>query len=243
MKVLLYGKNAQNLLKLARSLDLEVVSKNPQVIISYGGDGTLLASERKFPQIPKLPIRDSKVCKKCSDHTDDQLLNALIKGRLKLQEFPKLEANLNDLKFLALNDIVIRNTTPIHAIRFLVKLNGRSISPEIVIGDGVVVATPFGSSGYFQSITKKTFSSGFALAYNNTTVGLSPIYFRPKENVGVVIIRGPANLSFDNEPHLVNLKEQDEVVIKASLRKTFIYQPELLRCQKCQLFKDQRLSQ
>lgn len=243
MKVLLYGKNAQDLLELAHSLDLEVVSQNPQVVISYGGDGTLLSSERQFPQIPKLAIRDSKVCKKCSDHTEDQLLNALIKDRLKLQSFPKLEASLKTYKFLALNDIVIRNSTPIHAIRFQVKLNGRLIPPDIVIGDGVVAATPFGSSGYYQSITKKTFLSGFALAYNNVTVPLPPVHFGPKDRISVILIRGPANLSFDNQPHLTNLKEQDEVMIKASLRKAYIYQPELLRCRKCQLFKDQRLSQ
>lgn len=243
MRVYLFGKNAKDLLDLALSLGLEVVSKNPQVIISYGGDGTLLASERQYPQIPKLAIRDSKVCKKCSDHTEDQLLNALIKGQLKLQSFPKLEAKFEGRQFLALNDIVIRNTTPIHAIRFQVKLNGRVVAPEIVIGDGVVTTTPFGSSGYYQSITKKTFLTGFALAYNNATLNLPPILFGSQDSVSVVIIRGPANLSFDNEPNLTKLKRQDEVVIKASLKQALIYQPEILRCQKCQLFKDKRLSE
>lgn len=243
MKVYLYGKNAKDLLNLAKSLGMEVVSKNPEVVISYGGDGTLLSSERQYPQIPKLAIRDSKVCKKCSDHTQDQLLNALIKGQLKLQSFPKLEAKLEGRQFLALNDIVIRNTTPIHAIRFQIKLNGRLLPPEIVIGDGVVATTPFGSSGYYQSITKKTFLAGFALAYNNATVSLPPIFFGPQDSVSVVIIRGPANLSFDNEPNLTKLKRQDEVVIKASLKQALIYQPEILRCQKCQLFKDKRLSE
>ena len=38
---------------------------------------------------------------------------------------------------------------------------------EKVIGDGLLVATPFGSSGYYRSITGGLFESGIGVAFNN----------------------------------------------------------------------------
>src|SRR5690348_9333698 len=118
MKLQLYGKNAQDIKPLAEELSFEIVEENPDVIVSYGGDGTLLASERQFPGIPKLPIRDSKVCKKCSDHETDHLLKLLKENQIPLTEQSKLEAAFEGSSLTALNDIVIRNKSAYHAIRF-----------------------------------------------------------------------------------------------------------------------------
>ena len=41
----------------------ELVKKNPDFIICYGGDGTVLFSERKFPGVPKLIIKSSRACR------------------------------------------------------------------------------------------------------------------------------------------------------------------------------------
>ncbi|MBI2022824.1 NAD(+)/NADH kinase [Candidatus Daviesbacteria bacterium] len=289
MKVLLYGKNAQTISDLASSLGFEIVSSHPDMIISYGGDGTLLASEREFPNIPKLPIRDSKVCKKCSDHTEEALLKLLKEGRLKSEEKIKLEAVFEDHKLYALNEIVIRNLTPIHAIRFEVAINNRLITPKLItaspersrlrpdvgeakvkacaanelrsglslnnrkprtlsprkliIGDGVVIATAFGSTGYFKSVTGKTFETGINLAFNNTTEKIEPLFLNKWDLIKIKIIRGPAALSVDNNPKIPTLKEYDEVKIKVSDKTTTIFVPETLRCSRCIIKKHQRLSE
>ncbi|MDP3758818.1 MAG: hypothetical protein Q8Q86_03795, partial [Candidatus Daviesbacteria bacterium] len=120
MKLLLHGKNAKDIEPLARSLGFEIVTSNPDVVISYGGDGTLLASERLHPGIPKLPIRDNLICKKCPDHDEKVLLQSLLDGKLKLKEYKKLETTFFYRTFTALNDFVIRNAQPMHAIRFQV---------------------------------------------------------------------------------------------------------------------------
>ncbi len=91
MKTLILGQNTKDIEELISSFGFEVVSKNPDLIISFGGDGTLLSLERQYPSVPKLPIRNSVVCKKCISHTDEVVLKKLKEGELKLTEYRKLK--------------------------------------------------------------------------------------------------------------------------------------------------------
>jgi len=43
-----------------------------------------------------------------------------------------------------------------------VKVNGKVLVPNL-IGDGLIVASPYGSSAYFYSIAKKKFKKGLGL--------------------------------------------------------------------------------
>lgn len=241
IKVSLFGKNSNSIRDFLSQFGLEISEDNPDVIISYGGDGTLLSAERKFPGIPKLPIRDSKVCKKCSEHKTETLLKDLSEGKIDLKIFPKLQAKFGEEDILAINDIVVRNSTPMHALRFKVFKNNSPITPEIIIGDGVVATTPFGSTGYYQSITRKTIDRGFALAFNNTTVNIEPIHFSENDKIKVIIVRGPGSLSSDNNPKLLNLREHDEITIFPSTHHAKIYVKTTLRCKKCVILRDKRL--
>lgn len=231
MKVLLFGKNAKNIEGLVKDLGFLIVNLEPDVVISYGGDGTLLASERQFPGIPKLPIRDSQVYKKCSNHTDQVLLNSLKGNKLQLKEFRKLETNFLGKTLLALNDFVIRNQSPIHTIRFQI------LDDKLLIGDGVVVATSFGSTGYFKSVAQQTFSQGFGLAFNNTTETIPPIFFQEKDQVSFKLVRGNASLTYDNNPDIYAVDEGSTVSFKLSDKKALIYQPETLRCPNCKMVR------
>lgn len=228
MKVLLTGKNTKDVEGLVKKSGFEIVNSNPDTIISYGGDGTLLASERLYPGIPKLPIRNSKICVKCSNHKEEDLLKKLLEGKLQIKEYKKLETVVLYKKLLALNDFVIRNVNPIHAIRFKTSINNR-----LFIGDGIVLSTPFGSSGYFKSITGKTFRDSFGLAFNNTTEKMAPVFFKDKDQLAFKLIRGTATLSFDNNPDLLKVDEGSEIVFQVSDQIARIYEPESLRCPNC----------
>lgn len=242
MKVLLYGKNSDTIRGLLDSAKIKLVVGNPDAVLSYGGDGTLLAAEREFPQIPKLPIRDSKTCIKCPLHKTEYVLTQFTSNKLKLSKVRKLSAEFKKRKFSALNDIVIRNTTPIHAVRFSVLRNKKELQKDVFVGDGLVFSTTFGSSGYFKSITGKSFNQGFGLAFNNLVSNFKTIYFSEKDNFEVEIVRGPAVLSVDNNPKLLSLKEGDKIKIRAANENASIYQPEALRCPNCLMFKQRRLS-
>lgn len=239
-KVSLFGKNSDSIRHYIPQFNLELVEDKPNVIISYGGDGTLLSAERKFPGIPKLPIRDSKVCKKCSNHTTEVLLEALGQGKINFQEFPKLEAKSGSEDILAINDIVVRNTTPMHALRFRMFKNSEAVKPDVIIGDGVVATTPFGSSGYYASVTRTTITRGFALAFSNTTQKIEPLKFQSGDEIKLAVVRGPGSLSSDNNPRIITLREGDEVKIFPSRHNARIF-IDPLRCENCTILRDKRL--
>lgn len=240
MRLLLTGRNAENIEGLAKSLGLEIVTADPDIIISYGGDGTLLSSERDYPKIPKLPLRNSQFCHKCANHQDEVILEKLLDGKFKLKEYKKLETTLLYKNFYALNDFVIRNSDPTHTIRFKVTVPNH---PELdsgsmlLIGDGIAVATPFGSSGYFKSITGKTFDKGFGVAFNNTTEKIPPLFLKDEDSLTFQLIRGKATLSFDNSPDIFTIDEGSELIFKLSDQVAKIYEDTSLRCPNCQIIR------
>ncbi len=243
MKILLTGKNAKNIEPLVRSLGFKIVTSNPDAIISYGGDGTLLSSERKYPGIPKLPIRDSLICNKCPDHDETALLKQLLESQLSFKEYKKLHTNVAGKELYALNDFVIRNEEQIHSIRFKI-LYDDSTPSELLIGDGIVVTTPFGSTGYFKNITGESFTDGFAVALNNVTEKNSKATYLDQdednkkdgwEKICFQLVRGKATLTFDNSEDIFHLPEGTKLSFKLSDQVAQIYEAQSLRCPNCKV--------
>ncbi|OGE64924.1 hypothetical protein A3I48_00740 [Candidatus Daviesbacteria bacterium RIFCSPLOWO2_02_FULL_36_7] len=232
MKVLLYGKNSKNIESLVKTLGFEIVTSEPDLIISYGGDGTLLSCEREYPCIPKLPIRNSQVCIKCINHEDKIVLEKLLKWKLKLQNHQKLQTTFLYKTFYALNDFVVRNSDSVHTTRF--KINGG----KLLIGDGIVVATPFGSSGYYKSIARQTFQEGFGVAFNNTIEEMPPLILKEKDLINFQLIRGKATLSYDNSPEIFTIDEGSQLQFKLSDQVAKIYTDTSLRCPNCKITSD-----
>lgn len=233
MKVALFGKNSKLIEGLVKSLGFELTLSNPEVIISYGGDGTLLSSERQFPILAKLPLRNSQICNKCNKHEDEVMLKKLLAGHLKTKEYKKLETTILYKNFYALNDFVIRNSDPTHSIRFKTSATGE----KLLIGDGVVIATPFGSTGYFKSIADKAFNKGFGIAFNNTTEKIAPIFLKDEASINFTLVRGKSTLSFDNSPDIFVIDEGSELIFKLSNQTAKIYEPDSLRCPNCEVIR------
>jgi NAD+ kinase len=200
---------------------LEYDEKMPDLVISLGGDGTFFRSERKYPNIPKLMVKKSKHCKKCAvDAIDDELLGKLKNKKYKIEEHFKLYAKVIrngkiTKKYYCVNDFVIRNREQINALRFSTEIDGKIIG-KILIGDGVVVATPFGSTAYFKSITGESFNEGFGIAFNNLTEKVSFRILKDNSKIKVKILRTDGILSSDNDPDISILKKDDEVEISKS---------------------------
>lgn len=198
--------------------------KNPEIVISFGGDGTALYSERVYPGKPKFLIKHSKFCQKCKYHDYKKVLRLLKKRKYKIVEMIKLEGMVNqnkNKKLVALNEIGVHNRIPTRAIRFQVKINGKFVSKEL-IGDGLIVSTPFGSSAYFYSITKKTFKKGIGIAFNNIRDRIKPIIVSDKSNIKVKILRDSGLMTSDNSSRMITLKAGDLIEIKRSREKARI---------------------
>ena len=78
----------------------------------------------------------------------------------------------------------------------------------------MVVATPFGSTAYYHSISRKSFDKGIGVAFNNTTKPVKHLVLDEAAVVEVEIVRGQAVLVADNNPHIIDLIEGQTIKIQ-----------------------------
>ena len=217
MRAILFAdeKHQTFLAALAEEAGVSVTADNPEVIISYGGDGTLMRAEHAYPGIPKLLLKGSAICKLCAPFPNEEILKKFAAGQYRVDEIEKLEGRVGEKVLRGINDIIVHNDNPRHAIRYHLFVRDKQIGNEI-IGDGVVVATPLGSTGYYRSITDSFFELGIGVAFNNSTEQADHMVLRDDAAVRVRITRGPAFMYADNQEENVPLRDGDEAVIKKS---------------------------
>jgi len=215
MKLLIYGEHTEEIRNLAKNAGFEIVDKNPDMLASCGGDGTLMRAENDFPGIPKFILKKSKTSKKGHDLSPEEILEKISKGKYSIEEEIKISATFKNKNITGLNEIIVHNSDPRKAVRYEIFINGMQIGNEI-IGDGVVVSTPYGSTGYYRSITDSFFEVGIGVAFNNSTEQSDHMVLKENSEIVVKITRGPAVAYADNSDEEIALASGDEIVIKKS---------------------------
>jgi len=217
-KVLVVSQaEASELKKLLIFNKFKIVRRNPDFIIMYGGDGTVLYSERKFPEIPKLVIKKSNISRKYNYSFYDikNILPKIREGKFRILKEIKLETVIKNNRLIALNEIQVRAKLPIYALRFSVSVNGKEYSN--LIGDGVIISTPFGSTGYYKSTGGKKFAKGIGVSFNNLYKKRVKSIVVPEDStIKTIIHRGPAWVLTDNYERFIELSNDDISVIKKS---------------------------
>lgn len=136
---------------------MEEEIKTADILICFGGDGTLLHAAKLAYQhdIPVLGVNMGSVGFMAElEHSELRQLSRLVKGDYKTEPRMMLEVSLlRDGKEvftdLALNDAVITKGTVARVVDLAVTSDGELMST--VSGDGIVVATPTGSTAYSLS--------------------------------------------------------------------------------------------
>lgn len=207
--------------------------ETPALVISYGGDGTLLAAERDFPGIPKLPLRDRSHNPRCPRHHERECLREFLAGAPP-EIFPKLEGiGPKGQRLLALNDLAVaRHLHPQGAIRIRIRQDATLLFPQ-VIADAIVIATPYGATGYFKSITRGTFQQGIGLAFSNPVEGESFLILPPEAQLDVELLRGPALVQAGNNPQSFSLQEGEHLQVRLSSQTATLYGLKAFRCREC----------
>jgi len=252
MRVMIVGKETEALAKLARGCGLDVrgqcdardgvpLPDGVDAIVCHGGDGTLLGAERAFPTVPKLALRLDHECQKCERHSTATMLTDLAAGRIEATRIIKVQARIDATRLVGINDVIVHTVKPFSAVRYKVWIGDELYSEEIV-GDGLVAATPFGSSAYYRSITHSVIRAGIGLAFNNTTEPIDHIVLRDDEAVRVVITRGPAIAVADNGPEVVELTDGDEVAINKADETANVLGLDTLLCNHCRRLDGRRWS-
>ncbi len=127
--------------------------KYADIVISFGGDGTMLSAARMFIE-SGLPIMGVNVGRlgflaEYSVEMLDKSLANLMEGNYRLVDRSVLETNLDGEKIYALNDFVIEKKDSSKLITVKAYANGSYIGDYRA--DGLIVTTPTGSSAYSLS--------------------------------------------------------------------------------------------
>ena len=216
MKIVVFSKSnaIDELRKEIEKHGFKYSENNPEVVISLGGDGTYLRSERKYPRIPKLIIRDKSICKKCEFDDLEKALRRLKDGKYKIRDNMKLETKIRRRKLTCVNEFSIRNRYATTALRFYMWINDERT--DEIIADGIVVSTPFGSTGYYKSMGGKKFDKGIGVGFNNPTKRMKHLIVPENSKVNIKVIRGDAVFSSDNDPKVVLLEKNEIITIRKS---------------------------
>ncbi len=221
MKVAVVGIEKSALEREVSRRGFSLDKLKPDIVISYGGDGSALIAEQLYPGIPRLAIKHSRTCEKCSVgglHNFSSILLALSEKKYKISKATKLEGVVNGDRrkmLVGLNEINVAHAVPIRAVRFDVHVDGNKIAEDL-IGDGLITATTYGSTAYFKSITGRSFSSGIGLAFNNVNKNIKFKLVPEGSEVKVKVNRGPALMCADNNTTMIPLKDGDVVTIRKS---------------------------
>jgi NAD+ kinase len=239
MKIQLVGQHLDDIHPLLEARGFEISDQQPDLIITHGGDGTLLGAEREFPGIPKFPIRDKRTAPRCKAHSCEFLLDLLLEGKLSKTSLMKLSGCSNGREMTGINDVLIHNLNRVSAVRYQVWINDELYAGEIV-GDGACVSTVHGSTAYYRSITHSIFRVGIGLAFSNSTELTNHLVLPENSCIRFKILRGPAIMVADNTPNYVELKEGDEAVIKKIDDQAEVYGLDLFMCPECRKLRHLR---
>lgn len=144
----------------AQSGDLEALARElpaTDVLFVLGGDGTFLRAARAVAAIdvPLLGINLGKVgfLSKVEASEFETVLGRIADGKYRLEERMVIEGRIlpggrqtDTVAHVALNDIVIARGSLARVVRMDVAIDGSHLAT--FIADGLVVATPTGSTGY-----------------------------------------------------------------------------------------------
>ena len=218
-------QEAPEIERLLLDADFKNVKKDPDFVVCYGGDGTLFYGERKFPGVPKLIVKKANAYRRI-DYGLHEVSDALMKikrGEFRIKEEMKLEARFMERKLTGLNEIQIHTKRPICAIRFSLAVDGREF--ENLIGDGAIISTPFGSTGYYKSTRGKHFQKGIGISFNNMhNRRVKSFVVSDSSVVRLKVARGPALILADNDDKDFELDENDVSSIeKSKVKARFIY--------------------
>jgi NAD+ kinase len=118
--------------------------------IVFGGDGAILAASRRMgaKPLPTLAVNHGRLgfLTEVEDHQLEDALARIAEGKYKLLNRMRLRMTLGKTAALALNDVVFTTASSGRLIHVVAKIEKREALRYA--GDGVVLATPAGSTAY-----------------------------------------------------------------------------------------------
>jgi NAD+ kinase len=181
------------------------------LLITIGGDGTLLRAARKAVEggdVPLLGINTGRLGFLTEIDVDDLVIEdlpLLVERGLYIDERSALEAEYAGRRYFALNDVVVRKGEVSRIVPFGLQFDDEAAT--LIPADGICVATPTGSTAYFLS------AGGSLIAPNVDAFGVVPLlphtlFSRPL----IVPTRSRIEISCDSEIAKAHLECDGDVL-------------------------------
>lgn len=209
----------------------------PDCILVLGGDGTLLRAARNLlnQDIPLLGINLGTLgyLAEVEIAAIEEALDKLLADRFTQEERMMLEGQVRRQDMTeqnyALNDIVISRCGSLQVLTFQIYVNGQFLNSYSA--DGMIVATPTGSTGYNMSAGGPIVEPGASLLLLTPicphTLNTRSIVLAPDDEIRIEIPRGKdgqrqtVEASYDGS-HKVRLQTGDSIVIRRADKTTGI---------------------
>ena len=182
---------------LLTSLSHEEFTSKADLIIVFGGDGTLLASARRYLKfnIPILGINMGTVGFLTDIKIEDFeiVIKDIIDGNCKIEERNLVSATFNNTTVYGLNEIVIHSGAYTQLMRYRLSVNEKVVYEQR--SDGLIIATPTGSTAYALSaggpIIHPELDVWTILPMLPQSISSRPFVISSNEEVKVNLLRGP----------------------------------------------------
>ena len=182
---------------LLTSLSHEEFTSKADLIIVFGGDGTLLASARRYLKfnIPILGINMGTVGFLTDIKIEDfeSVIKDIIDGNCKIEERNLVSATFNNTTVYGLNEIVIHSGAYTQLMRYRLSVNEKVVYEQR--SDGLIIATPTGSTAYALSaggpIIHPELDVWTILPMLPQSISSRPFVISSNEQVKVNLLRGP----------------------------------------------------
>ena len=134
-------------------LEHEEYVKKVDIVIVFGGDGTLLNAARKYLnyEIPILGINMGNVgfLTDISTENFEKTIKVVLEGSYKIEERNLVSAKFGNNHLYGLNEVVIHSGAYAQLMRYRLNVNDKVVYEQR--SDGLIIATPTGSTAYALS--------------------------------------------------------------------------------------------
>lgn len=178
-------------------VDKNYFAENVDLIVVFGGDGTLLSASRDFYKfdIPILGVNFGAVGFltdiKISDF--EKSINEILLGKYSVEERILVSANCGNLSISGLNEVVIHSGSFAQLMRYRLEIDGMSAYEQR--SDGLIISTPTGSTAYALSaggsIVHPKLDVWNIVPMLSQSLSSRPLIVPAEQNLSLQIISGP----------------------------------------------------
>ncbi|MBM3354770.1 MAG: NAD kinase [Betaproteobacteria bacterium] len=226
-EVLLERETAASVGENGAVADFDEIGRSADLAIVLGGDGTMLAAARNLAhrKVALAGINQGRL----GFMTDialsemDASVGAILEGRHTIENRALIEAEIlrggrRLMNTVALNEAVVSKGSQARLIEFKLSIDGEYV--YVLRADGVIVATPTGSTAYALSaqgpILQPTVPAFALVPLNPHVLSARPVSVNDSSLIEIELVRAvDARAHFDGFA-LTDLHEGDRLVLKRS---------------------------